>query len=153
MGSSLVTLEDGYVVHPRYVLVLDANQALVGVVSRRDLLRGLGETPQQRSIDSTRERLEQLVPFPALFEGIAFGWMSLFSTSAINNAREPVTTVMAPIKGVAGLDDDLSTVVNTMLSKQIDLVPVVDRGVPVGVVLMTDVFDVVAEFISEHPQA
>ena len=47
LGASTVKLTDGHLVTPRYVLVLDQGGHLVGVVSRRDLLRGL--TPQLRT--------------------------------------------------------------------------------------------------------
>ena len=41
LSASAVKLQDGYIMLPRYVLVLDDDDRLVGVVSRRELLKGL----------------------------------------------------------------------------------------------------------------
>ena len=40
--------------------------------------------------------------------------------------------------------------VDVVFKLGIDLVPVLDKGRAVGVVLMTDVFDLVAEFLAEN---
>ncbi len=40
LSASAVKLQDGYIMLPRYVLVLDDGDRLVGVVSRRELLKG-----------------------------------------------------------------------------------------------------------------
>ena len=62
----------------------------------------------------------------------------------------PIQTVMVPIKGTVQLDDSLSTVISTMLLHGIDLVPVLDGEKVAGVVLMTNIYDIVAQFIMEH---
>ena len=57
---------------------------------------------------------------------------------------------MVPIRGAVQIDDSLSTVITTMLYHNIDLVAVLDGTKVAGVVLMTNIFDVVAQFIMEH---
>ncbi len=57
---------------------------------------------------------------------------------------------MVPIKGTVQVDDSLSTVISTMLYHGIDLVAVLDGTKVAGVVLMTNIFDIVAQFIMEH---
>jgi len=57
---------------------------------------------------------------------------------------------MAPIKGTVQVDDSLSTVISTMLRHGVDLVPVLEGRKVAGVILMTNVFDIVAQFILEH---
>ena len=57
---------------------------------------------------------------------------------------------MAPVKGSVQVDDSLSTVISTMLEHGIDLVPVLDGEKVAGVVLMTNIFDIVAQFVMEH---
>jgi len=150
IGGSSVKLEDGYLVQPRYVLVLDENNALVGVVSRRDLLRGLGLSPQQRALADAHGTFDHMAPYDDFSQSLTDDWVTLFGPSAVRNAGEPVHTVMAPIKGAVSLSDDLSGVVGTMLKMGIDLVPVLLDGRAVGVVLMTDVFDQVAEYVAEN---
>jgi len=77
-------------------------------------------------------------------------WLSFFGDAAVEGSRQPVQSVMAPIRGTVGRGDGLSRVVFTMIQHGIDLVPVLDGGRTVGVVLMTDVFDTVAEHIMER---
>ena len=62
----------------------------------------------------------------------------------------PIKTVMVPIKGTVQIDDTLSTVVSTMLYHGVDLVAVLDGEKVAGVVLMTNIFDDVAQFVMEH---
>ena len=65
----------------------------------------------------------------------------------------PIQSVMVPIKGTVQVDDSLSTVISTMLYHGVDLVAVLDGEKVAGVVLMTNIFDIVAQFIMEYGQA
>ena len=77
-------------------------------------------------------------------------WTSLFSRAAIDASAESVRSVMVPIRGAVKADDSLSTVISSMIFHAIDLVAVLDGTKVVGVVLMTDIFDIVAQFVIEH---
>jgi CBS domain-containing protein len=57
---------------------------------------------------------------------------------------------MVPIRGTVQVGDSLSTVISTMLTHGVDLVPVLDGQRVAGVVLMTNIFDIVAQFVMEH---
>ena len=57
---------------------------------------------------------------------------------------------MVPIRGSVQVSDSLSTVISTMLHHGVDLVPVLDGQTVAGVVLMTNIFDIVAQFVMEH---
>jgi CBS domain-containing protein len=59
---------------------------------------------------------------------------------------------MVPIKGAVQVDDTLSTVISTMLFHGVDLVAVLDGEKVAGVVLMTNIFDIIAQFIMEYGQ-
>ena len=59
---------------------------------------------------------------------------------------------MVPITGTVQIDDTLSTVISTMLYHGVDLVAVLDGEKVAGVVLMTNIFDVIAQFIMEYGQ-
>ncbi len=59
---------------------------------------------------------------------------------------------MVPIKGTVQVDDSLSTVISTMLYHGVDLVAALDGEKVAGVVLMTNIFDIVAQFIMEYGQ-
>ena len=149
LSASAVRLEDGHFMVPRYVLVLDDDDRLVGVVSRRELLKGL--VPHLAQDRETEAHIRELVPFGGgMPPEIAIHWTSLFSKSAIEAAHTPIHSVMVPIKGTVQVDDNLSTVITTMLHNGIDLVPVLDGSKVAGVVLMTNIFDIIAQFVMEH---
>jgi len=147
IGASVVVLEDGHQISPRYVLVFDDEERLVGVVSRRDLLRGL--SPQAKSFETSMTQLGAMAPLAKMSPAMTTSWQALLGPAAIANGARPVKDIMAPIRGTVERNDDLGTVVSAMLRHRIDLVPVMDGGKTVGVVLMTDVFDIVAEYVLE----
>ncbi len=131
-------------------MVLNDQEELTGIVSRRELLKGL--VPHLQEAKRVDEHLRQLVPFRESAFELYVQWSSLFSRSALRASRQPVRTVMAPVRAVVTVSDPLSRVVTTMIHHGVDLVPVLDGKRVAGLVLMTDVFDIVAEFISEHSE-
>jgi cytidylate kinase len=147
LATSTVKLHDGHVFRPRYILVHDEMGEVVGVVARRSLLRGLA--PQLREMQQTRQKAEALGAVGDFSFPVSFRWVSMFGRAAAAAAAAPVETVMAPIRSTVRPDDDLSVVVGTMLQHEVDLVPVVSDRRSVGVILMTDVFDTVAEHVME----
>jgi cytidylate kinase/CBS domain-containing protein len=152
LSASAVKLQDGYIMLPRYVLVLDDDDRLVGVVSRRELLKGL--IPHLREDRESEAHIKELVPFGGTMPSeLRIRWTSLFSRVAIESSMTPIQAVMVPIKGTVQIDDSLSTVISTMLHHGVDLVAVVDGQKVAGVVLMTNIFDIVAQFIMEHGRA
>jgi len=151
LSASAVKLQDGYIMLPRYVLVLDDDDRLVGVVSRRELLKGL--IPHLHEDREAAAHIKELVPFGgSMPTELSIRWTSLFSRSAIEASMTPIRSVMVPIKGTVQVDDTLSTVVSTMLFHGVDLVAVLDGEKVAGVVLMTNIFDIIAQFIMEYGQ-
>ncbi len=149
LSASAVRLEDGHFMVPRYVLILDDDDRLVGVVSRRELLKGL--VPHLVQDREAEAHIREFVPFGGgMPSDLAIRWTSLFSKAAIEAARMPIKSVMVPIRGTVQVDDSLSTVITTMLHHGIDLVAVLDGSKVAGVVLMTNIFDIVAQFVMEH---
>ena len=147
LATSSVKLHDGHVFRPRYVLVHDEMESLVGVVGRQSLLRGLA--PQLREMQRTRQKAEAMGAIADFSFPVSFRWVSMFGRAATAAAEAPVETVTAAIRCTVRPDDDLSVVVGTMLQHDVDLVPVVADRRPVGVILMTDVFDTVAGHMME----
>ena len=151
LSASAVKLQDGYIMLPRYVLVLDDEDRLVGIVSRRELFKGL--IPHLQDDRETEAHIKELVPFGGTMPSeLAIRWTSLFSRSAIEASTTPIRSVMVPIKGTVQIEDTLSTVISTMLFHGVDLVPVLDGEKVAGVILMTNIFDIVAQFIMEYGQ-
>jgi CBS domain-containing protein len=151
LSASAVKLQDGYIMLPRYVLVLDNDDRLVGVVSRRELLKGL--IPHLHEDREAAAHIKELVPFGgSMPTEVTIHWTSLFSRAAIEASTTPIQKVMVPIKGTVKIDDTLSTVISTMLFHGVDLVAVLDGEKVAGVVLMTNIFDIIAQFIMEYGQ-
>lgn len=151
LSASAVKLQDGYIMLPRYVLVLDDDDRLVGVVSRRELLKGL--IPHLQEDRESAAHIRELIPFGGDTPSeLSIRWTSLFSRAAIEASVSPIQSVMVPIKGTVQVDDTLSTVISTMLYHRVDLVAVLDDEKVAGVVLMTNIFDIVAQFIMEYGQ-
>jgi cytidylate kinase len=149
LSASAIKLEDGHFMLPRYLLIRNLENELVGVVGRRELLKGL--VPHLREDRESAEHIKALVPFGGSTPSEIFiRWTSLFSNAALDASQESVRTVMVPIRGAVQVNDSLSTVITTMLYHGIDLVAVLDGTKVVGVVLMTNIFDIVAQFVMEH---
>jgi len=149
LSASAVRLDDGYFLAPRYILVLDDDGRLVGIVSRRDLLEGL--VPQIRESKTSRRHIQELVPFAGdMPSEIFIKWTSLFTHRAVTSSYQPVRTVMRTVRATVGVEDSLSTVITTMLHHSVDLLPVLDGDRVAGVVVMTNIFDLVGQFIMEH---
>ncbi|HSL16727.1 MAG TPA: cytidylate kinase family protein [Methylomirabilota bacterium] len=149
ISASAIRFEDGHIVQPRYVLLHDQADQLVGVVSRRELLKGL--VPHLVEDRESAAHIRELVPFGGTTPSEIFiRWTSMFSKAAIRASKQSVKSVMAPIRGTVKADDSLSTVISTMLYHGVDLVAVLDGGRVIGVVLMTNIFDIIAQFVMEH---
>ncbi len=146
LGGSSVVTSQGHLVLPRYLLVLDEGDRLVGVVNRRALLRGL--IPHYASLKRA-QAVTGVLPYAGAMTGSGLIWGSLFSPSAIAAAKERVGSVMVPTRVSVAHDDTLDTVVGAMLEHDVDLIPVTEKGRTIGVIMMTDVFEDVAEYILE----
>jgi CBS domain-containing protein len=151
LGTSNVTLRDGYLSRPRFILVLDDLGRLVGMLDRRVLLAGL--TPKLQTLERARGQTATRVPVYDLQHAMTFRWANLFSQEAVSNSMEPVKNITVPVRGTAKLDDSLTVVITTMIHFRFDVVPVMDGDKVAGVVLMTELFDTVADYIMEHKDA
>jgi cytidylate kinase len=148
LGTSTVQLSDGYLMRPRFILVLDELERLVGVIDRRVLLAGL--TPKLQTLEKARGAVATRVPVYDLHRAMTFRWSNLFSNEAIHNSLEPVKNIMVPVRGTAKIDDDLTVVLTTMIHYRFDIVPIMEGDKVAGVALMTELFDTVTNFVMEH---
>lgn len=146
LAASSVQLDDGHLIYPRYVLVFDADERLAGVVNRREVLAGL--VPHLRDAENLRKHFHGLIPDGAMSMG-PIAWNALFSPAAIDKSKDPVKSIMLPIKGVVDADAPISAALSAAIHHGIDLIPVAEGRKAVGVLLMTDIFDTVAQYIIE----
>lgn len=128
---------------PRALLVFDEKYNLVGVVRRRDILKGL-EPKFLRTMSIThRKNLFDIESDPNL--------VNLSSGKIVDAMREqsdhPVSEVMQPIVSTVDVDDHLAKIVYKMLSRDLYLIPVLKADEVVGVVRSVDVFHEVASLL------
>ncbi len=147
LGASSVVSSEGHLVSPRYLLVLDEAERLAGVINRRSLLRGL--IPQYASLQRAFS-VTGALPYAESLSTSGLLWSTLFSPAALAASHGPVSSIMLPIRASVAHDETVDAVVSTMLEEDVDLIPVTEGARTVGVIMMTDVFDNVAEYVLER---
>jgi CBS domain-containing protein len=130
---------------PRTVLVFNKTYELLGIVRRRDILRGLepsfltGETvvhPRQLFDVSVDPNLSDLSS-------------ERMAKSFREQAERPVSDVMWPITVTLDYDDNLMRIIYQMVKNDLSLVPVLKDGGVVGVVRSVDVLHEVSDIVLE----
>ena len=128
---------------PRRVLVFDESYKLLGIVRRRDILRGL--EPQFLTPTATKhpKKLFDVEVDPNLF------MLSFDKVIEIirERAERPVSEVMTPITITVDAKDNVMKVVNDMVSHNLSVLPVLEDGKVVGVVRTVDVFHRICQLV------
>lgn len=128
---------------PRSILIFDERYQLLGVVRRRDILRGLEpEFLKSMSLDSRREWFDTNVD-PNLLEVQA----GKISAGVRKQGERQVSEIMRPLKARVNHDDHLARIMHEMVTKHENLLPVIRDNKVVGVVRSVDVFHEVARLI------
>lgn len=128
---------------PRALLVFDEKYQLLGVVRRRDILRGLEPKFLKTMPVHHRKKLfdvEENEDLLALSSG-------KFAEAVVRQAEQPVSEIMTPVAAVVDIDDHLAKVIFKMLSRDLNLVPVMRGDVLVGVVRSVDVFHEIGKLL------
>ncbi len=128
---------------PRVVLVFDKEYRLMGMVRRRDLLRGLSPDAMQES----RERKGEEDP------GIHRDLRSPNATTQGSieeldlHAERMVSEIMTPIRVTLAYDKPLLEVANFMAINDVSIVPIIKDGAVVGMARSTEVLHRIAKLI------
>ncbi len=123
---------------PRVVLVFDEKYQLLGIVRRRDILRGLEPSFLSQPADGFSDLRDQNLvglSFDKLAEGIR------------QRAERLVRDVMMPIRATADHDDHVMKLIYVMVANDLHLLPVLKDGSVAGVVRTVDVFHEVAQLV------
>jgi predicted transcriptional regulator len=129
---------------PRALLVVDDKYNLLGIVRRRDIMRGLEpKFLQNIPIDYQKKVLFEEELDPNLVEMSFAGVEEIFQ----ERAERPVSKVMMPIVATANHNDHLAKIVFTMVSRNLALLPVMKGKKVIGVVRSVDVFHEIAELL------
>jgi len=121
---------------PRAVLVFDEENHALGLVRRRDILRGL-EPKFLRTMTAPRRRqLFNIEIDPNLVDMSG----SKILTAVREQAKASVSEIMQPIVGTLEHDDLLAKIIYKMLSHNQSLMPVLKNEKVIGVVRSVDAF-------------
>jgi len=125
------------VFEPRVVLVFNEKYQIVGLLTLRDLLKGL-EPGFLKESDLVKTD-------PAL--AVVMG--DLFGPGMKKQADRPVSEVMGPIKVSVKADDSLAKALFLMIHENVGMMPVMEGERVLGMVRLTDLFLQVSQAILE----
>lgn len=128
---------------PRVVLVFNEKYELMGMVRRRDILRGLEPDFLAEKPLDYRKKLFDVHVGPDLSE---FSYEEIMD-GAQKRAERPVSEIMIAIQHTAGFDDHIFKVIYEMNANNLALLPVLKDNRVVGVVRTVDVFHEVAKLL------
>ncbi len=126
---------------PRGVLVFDERYQLVGMVGRRDILRGLEPS---FLAPSQHQKQPYGVAVDANISELSFDRMT---KGLRERAERPVSDVMIPVKVTVQADDHFVKVIHEMTTNDLSFIPVMHGGRVVGVVRTVELFAEIARLI------
>jgi predicted transcriptional regulator len=129
---------------PRVLLVFDHDDDLVGIVRRRDIMRGLEPSFLVNQPLEYRVKLFEVAADPHLSELSSELSKEVALERVVRGLRDqanrPVGDVLRPIFTSLGPDDQVMKAVYEMVSLNQSLIPVVEKDRVIGVVRSVDVF-------------
>lgn len=128
---------------PRVILVFDGERDLVGLVRRRDIMRGLEPNflvsqpmeYQKKAFDVAVDPNLAVFSYDRILKGVR------------DQADRPVRDVLQPIKVTIEADDHLMKAVQEMVNNNLAMIPVVEIGEVVGVLRSVDLFHELAQLL------
>lgn len=130
---------------PRALLVFDEQERLLGIVRRRDILSGL-EPKFLRTMSIHHRRELFNIEVDANLVDLSTGKIAQEMHS---QAETPVSEVMKPIVATVKHDDHLAKIIHKMLSRDVNLLPVLKDDKIIGVIRSVDVFREIASMLHE----
>ncbi len=129
---------------PRVLLVFDHDDDLVGIVRRRDIMRGLEPSFLVNQPLEYRVKLFEVAADPHLSELSSELSKEVALERVVKGLRDqanrPVGDVLRPIPTSLGPDDQVMKAVYEMVSLNQSLIPVLEDDKVIGVVRSVDVF-------------
>jgi len=133
---------------PRALLVFDEKYQLLGIVRRRDILRGLEPKYLKTMPVTHRKRMFDVEANEDLLE-LSSG---RFSEALEQQAEQLVSEIMQPVAATVDIDDHIAKVIYKMISRDLNLIPVLRGDTLVGAVRSVDVFHEVADMLIKHKE-
>ena len=120
---------------PRAVLVFDEKYQLMGILTLRDIIKGL----EPRFMHETA--LVKADPNLSVLMG------DLFGPGMREASQTPVSEVMSPIKVTIQGNDLLAKAIFMMIQENVGMMPVVQDGKVAGMVRLSDLFKEISDMV------
>jgi CBS domain-containing protein len=120
---------------PRAVLVFDEKYQLLGMLTLRDIIRGL----EPRFMHETA--LVKADPNLTVLMG------DLFGPGMREASQKPVSEVMSPIKVTVQGSDLLAKAIFIMIKENVGLMPVIQDGKVAGMIRLSDLFKEISDMV------
>ena len=130
---------------PRALLVFDEQNHLLGIVRRRDILRGL-EPKFLRTMPIPHRKELFDIEVDADLVDLSMGKIGKAMKA---QADTPVSEVMLPIMATVRYEDHLAKIIYKMIRRDLNLLPVIRDNKVVGVIRSVDVFHEIAKMLHE----
>ncbi len=142
-GSHDIEVNAGRKSLPRALLVIGTHHELIGILRRRDIMRGL-EPGFFHSVGADREsEIFSVRHDPNLAE---FSFDHMLGPMK-NRAAKAIATVIQPIRITVREDDHLFKIIDAMVDGNVSLIPVLENGRVTGAVRTVDVLEEVSRLI------
>jgi CBS domain-containing protein len=120
---------------PRTVLVFDEKYQLMGMLTLRDIIKGL----EPKFLQETP--LIKMDPSLTMLTG------DLFGPKMKELSQRPVSEVMSPIRVTVNAGDPLTKALFLMIKEQVGLIPVMQDSKVVGMVRLSDLFGEISKIV------
>jgi CBS domain-containing protein len=120
---------------PRAVLVFDEKYQLMGILTLRDIIRGL----EPRFMHETG--LVKMDPNLAVLVG------DLFGPGLREASQKPVSEVMSPIRVKVEGDDPIAKALFLMIQEKVGLMPVIQASKVAGMIRLSDLFTEITHLV------
>jgi CBS domain-containing protein len=120
---------------PRAVLVFDEKYQLLGLLTLRDIIKGL----EPRFLKET----ELVKTDPSLT--VLLG--DLFGPNLKAQSQQPVSEVMSPIRVQADAQDNFVKALYLMVKADVGLMPVLESGKVIGILRLSDLFNELSRLV------
>jgi CBS domain-containing protein len=120
---------------PRAVLVFDEKYQLMGILTLRDIIKGL----EPRFMHETG--LVKMDPNLAILVG------DLFGPGLREASQKPVSEVMSPIRVKVEGDDPIAKALFLMIQEKVGLMPVIQDSKVAGMIRLSDLFTEITHLV------
>jgi CBS domain-containing protein len=125
---------------PRAVLVFDEKYQILGILTLRDIIRGLAPKFLQGAVG----KLSGAFDLDSALSGLE---ADLSGPSVKEASQTAVSEVMSPIKVTVGAGDSLAKALFLMIEEDVGRMPVMQEQKVVGIIRLSDLFGEISNFL------